>query len=269
MSLNKGTELEGDPNELSLHERMLLITKSFQSVLGLSAVVVVVCLCLAVVIILGFQNPILQDIANDPENDVTHAISDVAIILAILCSLLLAWFAKSQIKNHTESERVIKEYTDQAYLVALSVSGRTKDEDISLDFFNIARDVFPEIKKADIKSVKETGEELGVEELTLEDKKKGDYTFDLVSEEISGDNKFLIKCFEKKVSYDDFEECCKIASKEWGKDHIFRLVCMAENFDSKILKSYEEIREIGEFPVDLILYNEKGFGILKISEKSV
>ena len=77
--------------------------------------------------------------------------------------------------------------------------------------------------------------------------------------------------YEKKVSYDDFEECCKRASKEFRKtgSEIFRLVCMAENFDSKILKSYEEIRETGEFPVDLILYNEKGFGILKISEKSV
>ena len=32
---------------------------------------------------------------------------------------------------------------------------------------------------------------------------------------------------------------------------------------------YEEIKHIGEFPVDLILYNEKGFGILKISDKSV
>ena len=186
--MNNETELD-DPLELSLHERMLLITKSFQAVLGLSAVVVVVCLCLAVLIILGFQNPTLQDIPNDPEKDVGHNISDVAIILAILCSLLLAWFAKSQIKNHRESERVVKEYTDQAYLVALSVSGRTNDEDISLDFFNIARDVFPEIKKADIKSVKETGEELGVEELTLEDKKKGDYTFDLVSEKISGEYK--------------------------------------------------------------------------------
>jgi len=269
MSLNKGTELEGDPNELSLHERMLLITKSFQSVLALSAIVVGVCLGLALLIIAGFQNPILQDIANDPENNVDHSLSDVAIGIAVLCSLLLAWFAKSQIKNHRESERVIKEYTDQAYLVALSVSGRTKDEDISLDFFNIARDVFPEIKKADIKSVKETGEELGVEELTLEDKKKGDYTFDLVSEEISGDNKFLIKCFEKKASYDDLEECCDTANKEWGRDKIFRLVCLAKNFDSKILKRYEEIRHIGEFPVDLILYNEKGFGILKISDKSV
>ena len=237
MSLNKGTELEGDPDELSLHERMLLITKSFQAVLGLSTVVVVVCLCLAVLIILGFQNPTLQDIANDPEKDVGHNISDVAIILAILCSLLLAWFAKSQIKNHRESERVIKEYTDQAYLVALSISGRTKDDDISLDFFNIARDVFPEIKRADIKSVKETGEELGVEELTLEDKKKGDYTFDLVSDEHRmGHYRFVIKCFEKKVSYDDLEECCNRAYKEWGKDHIFRLVCLAENFDSKILK---------------------------------
>jgi hypothetical protein len=250
---------------------MLLITKSFQSVLGLSTVVVVVCLCLAVLIILGFQNPILQDIANDPEKDVGHNISDVAIILAILCSLLLAWFAKSQIKNHRESERVVKEYTDQAYLVALSVSGRTNDEDISLDFFNIARDIFPEIKKADIRSVKETEEELGVEELTVEDKKKGDYTFDLVSEKISGEYKFVIKCFEKKVNSDDFEECCKRASKELKKtgSDIFRLVCLAENFDSKILKRYEEIRETGEFPVDLILYNEKGFGILKISDKSV
>ena len=142
---------------------------------------------------------------------------------------------------------MIKEYTDQAYLLALSLSGRTKDDDISLDFFNIARDIFPEIKKADVESVKETGEELGVEELTLEDKKKGDYTFDLVSDKLSGNTRFVIKCFEKKASYDDLEECCNTAYKEWGKDHIFRLVCLAENFDSKILKRYEEINHIGKY----------------------
>ena len=159
MSLNKETELEGDPNELSLHERMLLITKSFQSVLILSALAVIVCLFLALVIIAGFQNPIYQDLANDPENDIGHGISDIAICIVVLCSLLLTWFARSQMKNHKESQRVVKEYTDQAYLVALSVSGRTKDNDISLNFFEIARDIFPEIKKEDIKSIKETGEE--------------------------------------------------------------------------------------------------------------
>ena len=151
--MNNETELD-DPLELSLHERMLLITKSFQSVLIGSGIAVGLCLCLSLLIIAGFQNPILQDIANDPEMNVGHNISDVAIVMAVVCSIVIVWFFKSQMKNHRESERIVKEYTDQAYLLALSLSGREKDEDISLNFYNIARDIFPELKKLDVDTLK-------------------------------------------------------------------------------------------------------------------
>ena len=71
-------------------------------------------------------------------------------------------------------------------MLTLSVSGR-ESEDASLDFYNIARDIFPELKKLDIESVKKSGEEIEVEDMTVGVKdiiyrNKGDYTFDIVTD---------------------------------------------------------------------------------------
>ena len=114
--------------------------------------------------------------------------------------------------------------------------------------------------------------EIDVEGLTVDVgdwvwKKKVKYTFDVVQDTKYGN--FIIKDFKKKASYDDLEQCLKVTN---GKDYLkngLRLVCLAEDYDSDILKKYEELMETkkGILPVDLILVNEKGFSVLKISEE--
>ena len=165
-----------------------------------------------------------------------------------------------------------REYTHQAYLITLSLSSRTGD-DASLDFYNIARDIFPELKKLDVESMKKSEEEIEVEDMTVEVKdywgrNKRDYTFDIVTD--TSDGKFIIKDFKKKASYDDLEQCLKVTN---GKDYLkngLRLVCLAEDYDSDILKKYEELVDpkVRTLQVDLILVNEKGFQTLKISDKN-
>ena len=155
-------------------------------------------------------------------------------------------------------------------MLALSVSGR-ESEEADLDFFNIARDVFPELKKLDIESMKKSGEEIEVEDMTVEVKdsfyrNKRDYTFDIVTDTSGG--KFIIKYFKKKASYDDLEQCWNaVKYQNWSST--LRLVCIAEDFDSDILKKYEKLAVLDpNAPLDLILVNEKGFQTLKISDKN-
>ena len=126
----------------------------------------------------------------------------------------------------------------------------------------MAKGVFPEVKEADIESIKETDEEMEVDELTVEDKKKGDYKFDVVAK--LDDGKFIIKQFNKKVNSDDLEECINVANKEFATT-IFRLIFLAEEFDAKILNDYEKLKDImPSGKVDLILFNDKGFSTLQI-----
>ena len=120
----------------------------------------------------------------------------------------------------------------------------------------------PRLKELDIKSIEESGEEITVEELTV-GSKKDEYVLDIVTKTDEG--KFVIKHFKEKAVYADLERCLNIVkNKGWGD--MLRLVCLAEDFDSDILKNYEKLNK-DDYPLDLILYNEKGFSALKISDE--
>ena len=191
--LNNETELD-DPLELSVQERMNLQLKSYSNLMILTGIFTLVILALAVYCTIFYLENI-SDLVEPVEglHNVFYTLFGCIMLASGGC---FAWLLKNGRKEYKENESINREYTQQAYLIALSVYGR--EGDACLDFYDIARDVFPELKKADIESVKETGEVLRVEELTLEDKKKGDYTFDLVSDKQGWGTRFVIKCFEKK-----------------------------------------------------------------------
>jgi len=253
--LNKGTELD-DPLELSLQERMNLSVKNFTWLLMVAVVLTVLSLIIGLLVILAQQIDYV-----DQQVD----IQSLAVFLCFMTGGFLVWNGITGRKHNSENLSIIREYTHQSYLITLSVTNRTKDDDASMNFFNdVARNVFPEIKLADIESIKKSDEEIEVEELTLEDEKKGDYTFDVVFDYKK--TIFLVKDFKKnKATYDDLEECLSVAIKEFG-NKILRLVYLAEDFDSSILKNYQKLSDISKAPpLDLILYNEKGFSTLKVS----
>ena len=78
--------------------------------------------------------------------------------------------------------------------------------------------------------------------------------------------KFIIKDFKKMASYDDLKTWLDVVGgQNWDK---LRLVCLAENFDSDVLKKYEKLVGSISYPVDLILVNAKGFSALKISDET-
>ena len=78
----------------------------------------------------------------------TSYVPEVLYFVSIVSGGCFVWILKTGRKIYKENEIVVREYTHQAYLMALSVYGREGDAD--LDFYDIARDVFPELKKRGI-----------------------------------------------------------------------------------------------------------------------
>jgi hypothetical protein len=171
----------------------------------------------------------------------------------------LAWYIIRGRKHGSELTDIIQTYTRQAYFLALGLTAHGNGKNISFDFYEIAKNIFPELKEADKKSWKKSGKHSEAEKVILKNKK---YAFDLVSTSSTG--KFVIKHFQKtEVNYENIKECMKIAKDEFGND-VLRLVCLADNFDKKILQKYDELDNI---PTDLIIVTKEGFSALKISEQ--
>lgn len=193
------------------------------------------------------------------------------VATAILIAMVL-WLVLRGRRIKKELRRVRSDYTNQAYYFTLSTSTFGDEEDISMDFFEIAQEIFPELKEEDIRSVKKTGKELEVEDLIIEDeekKKKKEFHFNVVAKTKEG--YFLITDFaNKEVSYADLEEMVKIAKENFGgwirSKGIFRIVCLAKNYDDKAIRGYDKLQEKDDekVPIDLIAVGEKGFSFVKI-----
>ena len=261
--MNNETELDNSL-ELSVQERMNLSVKGYTN-----ALIGLVVLAVFLIVVAVYGVTIYQDTVD--LSDASDAVSSAFYFIMLLCGACLVWLAINGKKIYRENRSINREYTQQAYLIALSLSSRTGD-DASLDFYDIARDIFPELKKLDVESMKESGEEISVSELEVDvgwawAKKKFKYRFDIVQDTKYGN--FIIKDFKKKASYDDLEQCLKVTNDRENLQNGLRLVCLAEDYDSDILKKYEELEKVkkGLIPVDFILVNEKGFSVLKISEE--
>ena len=259
--MSNETELDNSL-ELSVQERMNLSVKGHTNMLIGLVVLAAFLVVIAVYGVTIYLSPVGPPDASD-------AVSTAFYLILLLCIGCIFWLAINGRKIYEENRSINREYTQQAYLIALSLSSRTGD-DASLDFYNIARDIFPELKKIDVESMKESGEKIDVEGLTVDvgaRKKKVKYTFDIVQKTQYGN--FIIKDFKKKASYDDLEQCLKATNNQEDLQNGLRLACLAEDYDSDILKKYEELVKVksSQLPVDLILVNEKGFSVLKISEE--
>ena len=157
-----------------------------------------------------------------------------------------------------------RQHRMESYFSTLSLATRETD-DISLDFFNIAVDVFPELKQHESKINQESGE-IELESMTLE--KKNNYKFDVWEDTKEGT--FLIKSFphnapKMKVTYEQIEKAAELAKDE--PDNCLRLVCLGDAFESKAVEEISKIEDKMEFkvPIDLILGNSIGFSAVRIS----
>ena len=183
--------------------------------------------------------------------------------IAAISGTAIAWFAHKGKSEQSQLRTIMKKYTNDSYFLAMGLTSHKNDKNIINDFYDMCLEVFPELKQADKESLKETGKTLELEDLTLE-LEDGDYTFTVG--DISN-KKFIIKYFEKTpVNYEQLNEYLQITWDEYGGNNIFRLICLAKNFDSNILKKYTKLMESKNIPLDLILVTDNGFSGLKISD---
>ena len=241
--------------ELSIQEQMYVYTKNYSK---LFPKVVLILGTLLVCSLLIFMNLHINNLLTDSS---AKYLILYAGTIAALSGTAIAWFGHKGKNEQLQLNSIMRKYTNDSYFLALGLTSHKNDENISKDFYEMCLSVFPELKQADSKSLKETGEVLEFEELTLELEDK-DYSLDVVT---ISNKKFVVKYFGKtEVDYDQLEEYIKIVKKEFGTD-IFRVVCLAKFFDSRILKKYETLPYQG-IPLDLIIVTDNGFSGLKISE---
>ena len=212
---------------------------------------------------------------------------DLLFLIAFLYDdlSLLVWFLSigligaggmavwSYVKGNSrrkELRTIIRDYVTQSYYFTLSASTHSKDQ-IGIDFFNIAKGVFPELQREELKNLKKTGKEWEVSSLELEGGSKGemggDYEFDISAETIDGF--FVIKHFKKdQVSFEDVREAI-ITAKDGhsSRKGIFRIVCLATSFSKEAVDKHKDLEKSAKrtVPLDLIGVREKGFSVVKIS----
>lgn len=296
-----------DTLELSTQEKMLLaLRKTYQLRMYLEIVIIGSLLFLGMVIAsnLFFTNVILESGTIEPLEDcisepyfeeICHKFTlfpdvDAEILIIILDAALntslfftiLAIFVIGSVgiwlyvRGRTIKKDLSKlhsDYTNQAYFFTLSTALHGSSEDVAMDFFELAEDIFPELKREEVSSLEKKGVEWEVEDVTVVDdtdkKEKKEFRFDVAAKTKEG--YFLVQYFPKdEVSYEEIDETLKIAKesfKTWTKDP-FRLVILAKGFSKQAIEGYESLIENKTIPVDFILVKEKGFSFIKIGTET-
>ena len=181
----------------------------------------------------------------------------IAIVMIILGGMGIWWLIKGR-KIKEEMKKIKNQYIKQAYYFVLQTS--THEVNATEDFFNIAIDIFPELKEQEIKSLKKKGEELSIEETILGE--TDDYKIDAAQNTREG--YFIIKNFEQeKVNFSDINTFVKAINKSYKDEDVFRIVCLGKSFNDSISKKYNEL-EIKKKVLDFIRITDKGFDVHKI-----
>ena len=155
-------------------------------------------------------------------------------------------------------KKIKTQYIKQAYYFVLQTSSH--EIHAIEDFFNIAIDIFPELKDEEAKSLEKKGKELEIEETILSDPQ--DYRLD--ASQNTREGYFIIKNFEQEqVNFSDINTLVKAINKSYEDKDIFRIVCLGRSFSESIIKKYDEL-DIKEKFLDLIRITEKGFDVYKI-----
>jgi len=181
----------------------------------------------------------------------------IVIVMLLLGGMGIWWLIKGR-KIKKEMKEIKNQYIKQAYYFVLQTS--THEVDAIEDFFNIAIDIFPELKEQEIKSLKKKEEELSIEETILKDAEN--YKLDAAQNTREGD--FIIKNFEQdEVNFSDINTLVKAISKSYKDKDVFRIVCLGKSFSDSISKKFNEL-EIKKIVLDLIRITDKGFDVHRL-----
>jgi hypothetical protein len=193
------------------------------------------------------------------------------IFTAIFGFFLLMTLWKGR-KLSNEIDDWEKTYLEQQYVLTFETTtptGSTKGEKV----FNMAQIVFPELRQKDGKAALWQGNITG----------KENYNFDCFQITNESPSKlFVVKYFDKneKVDSKNLQELVQVVleSKKSSpindkisnldRMKIFRIVCVAQEYDKDLLddlKREEIMKNISEYPVDLILEKDESYSVLWVS----
>ena len=189
------------------------------------------------------------------------------IAFAAIFIYFLVWTLWKGRKLKADVDAWEEAYLDQYYVLTFETNtpkGSTNGEKI----FNMAQTVFPELRKKDGKPEKWNGEKV------ISDGYKFD-CFQLTNE--SEPRVFVAKHFGKtKVDLEKLQELSDVAKKttdSWKKKlkgetagEIFRVICVAQDYDDEFLKdkSLQNLMDELDFedPIDLILEKDGNYSVL-------
>ncbi len=195
---------------------------------------------------------------------------DLYIVFGSIFGYFLIWTIWKGRKLRKEIDDWEDTYLDQHYILTFETNtpkGNTNGEKI----FNMAQAVFPELRQKNNKPEKWKGVVMG----------ENGYEFDCYQETNEKEQKYFIaKHFGKeKIDLEKIQELCNMAMKgvpaktlkeKWKKfgsaKPAFRVICVGENYDEKLLKDRSRQREMDklefEYPVDLILEKAGNYQVL-------
>lgn len=201
-----------------------------------------------------------------------HHIRHIAAIFATIFGFFLVltlWKGRKLSSKINDWERA---YLDQHYVLTFETNtpiGSTNGEKV----FNMAQIVFPELRQKDGKAARWQGNRVGKDNYNFE-------CFQTTNE--SSPRLFVVKYFEKGITVDleKLQKLCQavIESKKFSpfknmmknleKMKIFRIVCVAQEYDQSLLddsKREEYLGKLSEYPLDLILERDGSYSILRAS----
>ena len=215
----------------------------------------------------GYEPELITVVSNNLDN-----IRNVSGIFATIFGFFLVltlWKGRKLSNEINDWERA---YLDQHYVLTFETNtpiGSTNGEKV----FNMAQIVFPELRQKDGKASHWNGNITG----------KDNYNFDCFqTTNESRPRLFVVKYFEKDVTVDlkklqDLYQAV-IESKKFSplknmiknleKMKIFRIVCVAQEYDQSLLddsKREDLMGKLSEYPLDLILERDGSYSVLRAS----
>jgi hypothetical protein len=245
-----------DTDELSVQEKMHIYTLDYARLFCGFAIVLGFILAF---ILLIFEYMYRNNFLFEGDNEVFSIFIVLFIIIVpILVGLIIT--GKKKISDVTQT---MDKYINDVYFAVLGLTPHKNDKNIPKVFYKMCLSIFPQLKQDNKKSIKKTGEDLEFKKITM----KGDGTSFAVTmpgSMLYSNFEFIITYFEKtNVGYDKLNEHIKLLKKNYS--NIYRVVCLAENFNIEILNEYEKLKKSLGKDLDLIIVTDTGFSGLKIS----
>lgn len=175
-------------------------------------------------------------------------------LVTVILGGLLVWMAIRIRGDFKALPDLDKEYIRQAYLLNFEIqkpSGESGNERI----LNHLILVFPQLKKLQRKANKK-----GISIPYQVNQNISNYDFDIVVD-LGNKGQLIVKIFDDKIKFDDIKELVKHLKKE----AVFRLICVAKEYDAEFQKEEIENKMSQldiDFNIDLVQEKEKGYSMV-------